>query len=168
MYLNNSFLDDGHFIISNEELYSQDRVTPFLGNTKPESQCKQTLSLAKDSLLKPNQKETPSFLTVCITDTKRPSSTGSPGGASSSGISSDCSERDLLISASEILQAPFFERLAWMENLCPIDEIQSALNIFVKKTATNPTVDNDSYSDTGLSSLHSSSDEGTYILDTLV
>ena len=34
--------------------------------------------------------------------------------------------------------------------------------------AVDPSGDLDSNSDTGLSSLHSSSDEGTYVLDTLV
>ena len=34
--------------------------------------------------------------------------------------------------------------------------------------AVDPSCDLDSNSDTGLSSLHSSSDEGTYVLDTLV
>jgi hypothetical protein len=38
----------------------------------------------------------------------------------------------------------------------------------LKSAMSDPLGDTDSNSDTGLSSLHSSSDEGTYILDTLV
>ena len=118
--------------------------------------------------------------------------TGSPGSNSSSGNSSGSgasyeksvrfSDRQLILSTPELPELP--PTLNAGLPTIPVDisnpQQQQHLNQKTKSilkpgdTANGPSNGNtntdntDSNSDTGLSSLHSSSDEGTYVLDTLV
>merc|ERR1712156_1117146 len=106
--------------------------------------------------------------------------TGSPGSNSSSGNSSGSgasyeksvrfNDRQLILSTPELPDLP---------NLPPnqLQQQQQRTKSILKPGDTGVPVTNgpglpgdntDSNSDTGLSSLHSSSDEGTYVLDTLV
>ena len=109
-------------------------------------------------------------------DSHRIKATGSPGSNSSSGNSSGSgvsyeksvrfSDRQLILSTPELpdLQ-PSNHQLSGKKSILKAEHP----NVPVSSTNSNQNGDNtDSNSDTGLSSLHSSSDEGTYVLDTLV
>ena len=105
-------------------------------------------------------------------DSTRIKATGSPGSNSSSGNSSGSgasyeksvrfSDRQLILSTPELPDLPNTGNHTNHHHKKSILKAESG-------GSTNQNGDNtDSNSDTGLSSLHSSSDEGTYVLDTLV
>ncbi len=185
---NSHFLNDGHFRISNEELYSQNHVAS--SSSPSTSLVSAILQKNPRRLLEQLQRHTHYKLQhsdleelhhlllnqplVCNTDAGRSVATGSPGSASSSGNSSGSggcgseksfrfSERDTLLLTPELPA----------DALCglggsPVAVQKESKSSSAVKSMSDPLVDTDSNSDTGLSSLHSSSDEGTYILDTLV
>ena len=98
--------------------------------------------------------------------------TGSPGSNSSSGNSSGSgasyeksvrfNDRQLILSTPELPDLPPVQQQRTKSILKPGDTVPST------GISGGPSDNTDSNSDTGLSSLHSSSDEGTYVLDTLV
>ena len=116
-------------------------------------------------------------------DANRINATGSPGSASSSGNSSGSgasyesksvrfSDRELILSTPELPDLPAEQPPKCKQTAA---QQQSRQNKSILKagengasTSSNSHQNEDSNSDTGLSSLHSSSDEGTYVLDTLV
>ena len=115
-------------------------------------------------------------------DSHRIKATGSPGSNSSSGNSSGSSvsyeksvrfsDRQLILSTPELpdLQtSPVNHQLNCKKSILKAEH-QSNPSVSSTNSNQNGIIgDNtDSNSDTGLSSLHSSSDEGTYVLDTLV
>ncbi len=180
MRLNSHFLNDGHFRISNEELYFHNHVasptvTPVLAKNPrvlyEQLQRKTHYKLPQSDLeeLRLLSDQPP----VCNADASRSVVTGSPGSASSSGNSSGSggggseksvrfSDRDTVLSTPELPPDPPCGRGGSTVAL------QSTSKSSARKSMSDPMADTDSNSDTGLSSLHSSSDEGTYILDTLV
>ena len=108
----------------------------------------------------------------------RLNSTGSPGSSSGCGTGSEngtANNRDASVSTPDLPPLPpeFYLPLAKSsKKKCPAaaSSMTSARASFAKSIlkSIDPSGDLDSNSDTGLSSLHSSSDEGTYVLDTLV
>jgi hypothetical protein len=115
-------------------------------------------------------------------DAARSNATGSPGSSSgnSSGGSTGSSEKSVRFSERDLIMAT-----PDLPPLLPESEADFATSssdqqknstgsatrtLYTKSIlkAVDPSGDLDSNSDTGLSSLHSSSDEGTYVLDTLV
>ena len=108
-------------------------------------------------------------------DAHRIKATGSPGSNSSSGNSSGSSvsyeksvrfsDRQLILSTPELPDLP--PNPQYKKSI--LKGIEPGTSNREVVGSTNQNGDNtDSNSDTGLSSLHSSSDEGTYVLDTLV
>ena len=185
---NGHFLNDGHFRISNEELYSANHLSS-------SSSASNNPRMLYDQLQRRLQIKTSSpdldELQLLAgqqpgcTDVNRISATGSPGSASSSGNSSGSggcgseksvrfSDRDLILSTPELPDLP----LPLSRPRPKTDPAKVGPPGVVSSTSKSSTLkpmssdshggDTDSNSDTGLSSLHSSSDEGTYILDTLV
>jgi hypothetical protein len=169
------FLNDGHFRISNEELYSGNHVAaPSSGNPRMLYDQLQRRLQIKTSSPDLDELQLLSGRQPVCTDPGRISATGSPGSASSSGNSSGSggcgseksvrfSDRDLILSTPELPDLP--------RTRTETSKVSSGNGVSVKsalKTLSDAHGDTDSNSDTGLSSLHSSSDEGTYILDTLV
>ncbi len=166
MQLSSQFLNDGHFRISNEELYFQNHV-----GKNPRTLCEQLRRQTHYKMPHSDLEELQLLSDqppVCDTEASRSVVTGSPGSASSSGNSSGSggggseksvrfSDRDTVLSTPELpLDPP-----------CAVP-VQSTSKSTARKPLSDSMADTDSNSDTGLSSLHSSSDEGTYILDTLV
>ncbi len=111
-------------------------------------------------------------------DTSRIKATGSPGSNSSSGNSSGSgasyeksvrfNDRQLILSTPELPDLPPVVSQNQQTNHLNPGRTKSILKPMESSNPTNATDNTDSNSDTGLSSLHSSSDEGTYVLDTLV
>ncbi len=185
MHTNSHFLNDGHFRISNEELYSQNHVASSSSSTSlsailhknPRRLLEQLQRHTHYKFQQSDLEELQNLLLnqplVCNTDAGRSVATSSPGSASSSGNSSGSggcgseksflySERDMLLLTPELPA----DALCGLKG-SPV-AVQKESKSSTGKSMSDPLVDTDSNSDTGLSSLHSSSDEGTYILDTLV
>ena len=109
------------------------------------------------------------YMALQSPDNTRIKATGSPGSNSSSGNSSGSgasyeksvrfSDREMILSTPELPDLPS-ESSQKAKSILKAGETGSANGVNGDNT--------DSNSDTGLSSLHSSSDEGTYVLDTLV
>lgn len=180
------FLNDGHFRISNEELYSANHHVSSASNNPRMlyDQLQRRLQI-KTSSADLEELQLLSSQQPGCTDVGRISATGSPGSASSSGNSSGSSggcgseksvrfsDRDLILSTPELPDLPRMRpKIESVKGSGGVVLATSkASSSSAKKsisTASDPHGDTDSNSDTGLSSLHSSSDEGTYILDTLV
>ena len=167
------FLDDknpGHYnILTNEQLYEMSNGA----KNEPSAlydELQRRLRIKTSCLDHDLRASLPS------PDSHRIKATGSPGSNSSSGNSSGSgvsyeksvrfSDRQLILSTPELpdLQ-PSNHQLSGKKSILKAEHP----NVPVSSTNSNQNGDNtDSNSDTGLSSLHSSSDEGTYVLDTLV
>lgn len=177
------FLNDGHFRISNEELYAANPVSVSSSNNPRMlyDQLQRRLQI-KTSASDLEELHLLSSQQPGCTDISRISATGSPGSASSSGNSSGSggcgseksvrfSDRDLILSTPELPDLPISRSLVRPKlDSIPVGPSSSGTvkASALKSAMSDPLGDTDSNSDTGLSSLHSSSDEGTYILDTLV
>ena len=157
------FLDDtkhGHYdnILTNEQLYEGPHQEP---------------SALYDELQRRLRIKTTCFEDIRLQspDNTRIKATGSPGSNSSSGNSSGSgasyeksvrfSDRELILSTPELPDLP-------SESSQKAKSILKAGEGVVSGNGVSTGDNTDSNSDTGLSSLHSSSDEGTYVLDTLV
>ena len=117
------------------------------------------------------------------TDSARINATGSPGSSTSGNSSSGCgtgseqsapsSGREGIMATPELPPIPgeFPHHMISSSKNSKMPPASSSVTSQYTKSilkAVDPSGDLDSNSDTGLSSLHSSSDEGTYVLDTLV
>ncbi|TRY74052.1 hypothetical protein TCAL_14143 [Tigriopus californicus] len=117
--------------------------------------------------------------TIC-SDSSRINATGSPGsstsgnssgsGSASSEKSVRFSERDHIMSTPDLPPIPQGDFPFSKYNDRNRQNSSSSVSQYTKSIlkSADASGDLDSNSDTGLSSLHSSSDEGTYVLDTLV
>lgn len=117
--------------------------------------------------------------TIC-SDSSRINATGSPGsstsgnssgsGSASSEKSVRFSERDHIMSTPDLPPIPPGDFPFSKYNDRNRQNSSSSVSQYTKSIlkSADASGDLDSNSDTGLSSLHSSSDEGTYVLDTLV
>jgi len=173
------FLDDknpGHYnILTNEQLYEMSNGA----KNEPSAlydELQRRLRIKTSCLDHDLRASLPS------PDSHRIKATGSPGSNSSSGNSSGSSvsyeksvrfsDRQLILSTPELpdLQtSPVNHQLNCKKSILKAEH-QSNPSVSSTNSNQNGIIgDNtDSNSDTGLSSLHSSSDEGTYVLDTLV
>ena len=167
---------NGHYQITNEQLYDTTVTSAMMGDDPRTlyNELQRRLHIKTSGL-----PDLPSSLpSGCLVDpNNRISATGSPGSASSSGNSSGSGgsyEKSVRFSDREMVMAT--PDLPDLPDDLPSDSSNGALvksqasgsrHKSILKTA-EPHGDTDSNSDTGLSSLHSSSDEGTYVLDTLV
>ncbi len=97
--------------------------------------------------------------------TSRIKATGSPGSGSNSSSGCGGSEKSVRFQTAtpELPPLPFED-----ESIDGASAARSRKRVKSILKSVDPSGDLDSNSDTGLSSLHSSSDEGTYVLDTLV
>jgi hypothetical protein len=167
------FLDDtktdGHYdvnILTSEQLYEGPTQEPSV--LYDELQRRLRIKTSTSCTLDELRLQSP--------DTNRIKATGSPGSNSSSGNSSGSgasyeksvrfSDRELILSTPEL---PPDLPSSVQQQQHPMSKAKSILKPGDPGTNVHLHPDNtDSNSDTGLSSLHSSSDEGTYVLDTLV
>ncbi len=163
-------VDHRHYQLSNSQLY-EDVPPPrqHLEEQLRKLHIKTATASSADPLEQLNQDSV-----ARSTATGSPGSSSSTSGNSSGGASGGSeksvrfSDRDLVMATPDLPPLPSEDPAAETVASKTSSSYNSSATTKSILKAVDPSGDLDSNSDTGLSSLHSSSDEGTYVLDTLV